>query len=294
MVIAFLLCTRMYFNSHSLCFMYRGDTFRHEFSRLREVRSLIPTGVNMIALTATASKSLQQSVIQTLGMRQPFVLSVSPHKPNITLAVTQFKSIEHDFEPVVSGLRQARLLYERTIIYCNLQSQCATLYLYFRKQLGSEMLEPKDAPDISRFRLIDMYTSCTESRVKDQIIESFTNPLSPLRIVISTIAFGMGIDCPDVRSIIHYGPPKDIESYVQQIGRAGRDQKQSHAKLLYYKPRHPIEDSMFKYCVNVDVCRRFVLFNEFGDYNHESINTLCACCDICSMKCKCESCIIKL
>ena len=105
--IAFLLCTHMYFNSYSLCFMYRGDTFRHEFSCLRDVHSLIPTGVNMIALTAMASKSLQQSVIQTLGMRQPFVLSVSPHEPNITLAVTQFKSIEDDFEPVVSGLRQA-------------------------------------------------------------------------------------------------------------------------------------------------------------------------------------------
>ncbi len=65
-------------------------------------------------------------------------------------------------------------------------------------------------------------------------MEQFTKP-SQLRIVIATIAFGMGIDCPDVQSIIHLGPSDDLESYIQETGRAGRDGQTAYAKLLITK-----------------------------------------------------------
>ncbi len=72
---------------------------------------------------------------------------------------------------------------------------------------------------LSRFRLVEMFTSCTPVTVKDQII----NSLSHLRVVISTIAFGMGINCHDVKQIIHLSPPDVLENYIQETGRAGRD-----------------------------------------------------------------------
>ena len=77
-----------------------------------------------------------------------------------------------------------------------------------------------------------MFTSCTETGVKNQILQSFTSPNSTLRIVIATIAFGLGVDCPDIRKIIHLGAPEDAESYIQATGRAGRDGKLSVAVLL--------------------------------------------------------------
>ena len=76
-----------------------------------------------------------------------------------------------------------------------------------------------------------MYTYYTHQTVKDKILELFTSP-SPLHIVV-TIAFGMGVDCPDVRQIVHWGVPEDIETYVQETGRAGCDGLLSCAVLFH-------------------------------------------------------------
>ena len=76
-----------------------------------------------------------------------------------------------------------------------------------------------------------MYTHCTHPTVKEKLLRQFTSP-SCLRIVIATIAFGMGIDCPDVRQIVHWGIPEDPETYVQESGRAGRDGKLSCVVII--------------------------------------------------------------
>ena len=77
-------------------------------------------------------------------------------------------------------------------------------------------VEPPGAPDISRFHMVDMFTSITDPNVKECILSSFQNIDHHLRVVISTLAFGMGADCPNVGQVVHYGPPDDIESYIQE------------------------------------------------------------------------------
>ena len=81
---------------------------------------------------------------------------------------------------------------------------------------------------------MDIFTSVTDQSQKDGILDAFTRD-SQLRIVIATIAFGMGIDCPDVQQIVHIGLPDDIESYIQETGHAGRDRQLSLATLLITK-----------------------------------------------------------
>ena len=106
-------------------------------------------------------------------------------------------------------------------------------YIIFQNCLRLEggFVEPSDAPDLSRFKLVEMFTSCTDDGVKVQIISLFTSEL-PLRIVCATVAFGMGLDCTDVRQVIHVGAPDDVESYIQETGRGGRDGNLSLATQL--------------------------------------------------------------
>ena len=85
------------------------------------------------------------------------------------------------------------------------------------------MTEPIGIRDLAKFRLEDMFTACTTASVKERILQSFGSPSSILRVVVATIAFGVGLDCPSVRRDIHWGPSADIEQYLQESGHAGRD-----------------------------------------------------------------------
>ena len=164
-------------------------------------------------------------------MQDELVVSVNPCKANIKYAIGSLNTTLDTFGPVVTEIRRQRQRLPRIIIYCRRIDECANLYLFFKEQLGVHFTMPPGAPDLPKFRLLDMFTSCTESAVKDEIVGAFTKE-SNLRIVIATIAFGMGVDCPDVRQVIHLGPPSDIECYVQETGRAGRDGLPALALLL--------------------------------------------------------------
>jgi len=89
-----------------------------------------------------------------------------------------------------------------------------------------------------------------------------------LRVVIATTAFSMGIDIPDVREVIHWGPPCNLEQYVQEIGQAGRDGEESQAILLFEKAGRYVLRSMKLYAENKSECRRWNLFKHFIQYHH--------------------------
>ena len=170
---------------------------------------------------------------------------------------------------------------------------CANVYIYLSQSLGCELTEPIDAPDIPEYRLIDMFTSVTDSDHKELIISLFTKP-SQLRVVVATAAFGLGIDCPDVRQIIHVGMPEDVESYVQETGRAGRDGKHALATLLKARSYHTCERSIKDYTMNDSQCRRDALFESMENYQHCHSGSNCLCCDVCALVCECGSCSLKL
>lgn len=126
--------------------------------------------------------------------------------------------------------------------------------------------------------------------MNEKVLKSFKEPGSKLRIVIATTAFGMGVDCPDIRQIIHYGATNLLEEYVQETGRAGRDGLPSRAVLIYLKPGRHVGDEMKVYGANIISCRRELLFQQFLSYVQEDVKSLCLCCDICAVMCECEKC----
>ncbi len=224
-------------------------------------------------------------------------MSEVPNRPNIKYVVhANPDSLEETFAPLVEEIRYRRVQMDRVIIYCRTYDSCSMIYLYLRSRLKAEATEPVGAKDLAVFRLVDMFNACTTPAVKEKILQSFCSPGGVLRVVVATVAFGMGLDCPNVRRIVHWGPSSDVEQYMQETGRAGRDGLPSTAVLYVADLKsHPTDDNMKEYYKNKRECRRQLLLAQFEDStcNPSSAvqsNSHCQCCDICEMVCMCSSC----
>ena len=257
--------------------------------RIGEVRSLLPIGVNVMAVTATATKTIRYSVSKTIGLKSPYVITRSPSKKNLFYCVGVFNGVEETFRPLARKLKNVRVAFPKTIIYGQSFSMCADIYIFLRRELGTNFTEPVYAPDVPSFRMVDMFTSVTDAGHKTEIIQLFKKK-SSLRIVIATIAFGMGVDCADVRQIVHVGLPDDNSSYIQETGRAGRDGHLSSVTLLQATTHHPVDTDIKEYASNCDKCRRDFLFTDMDNYVHNDMGSKCVCCDICAKLCFCGNC----
>jgi len=156
-------------------------------------------------------------------------------------------------EKVIKELTDKRLAYPKSIIFCKHYRDCSDLYLMIRRGMGKIFTEPVNSPDLSKFRMVEMYTSISTPAKRDDVIELFSTPNGQLRLVTATIAFGMGVDCPDIRRVMHWGVPSDKEEYVQGSGRAGRDGKDAEAILFEGKLGQHVSEEMKTYVNNKSV-----------------------------------------
>ena len=259
------------------CVSQWGHDFRPDYLEISAIRKLFPDTV-MLALTATATEHVRKDIIKNLDMKKPAVFISSFNRENIYLEVQpKHKAIEQ----VISCIHKHA--GESGIIYCHSRKQTDEL---------SETL------DKAGYSVLPYHAGLSdEVRAKNQ--ELFIK--DEVQIIVATIAFGMGINKPNVRYVINYDLPKSIEEYYQEIGRAGRDGLPSSALLLYspqdiHKIRWFFEESsspekdelllqgMIKYATS-RTCRRKTLLAYFGEkYEPESAQDseeMC-CCDVCS------------
>ena len=124
-------------------------------------------------------------------------------------------------------------------------------------------MEPPGSRDVHENHLVTMFRSAATQATKEKIEDSFCRVGSKLCVLIATNAFGLGLDCPDIRHVVHRGPPPDLDSYVQETGRGRRDLQLSVATLLYGKVSQHTGTDIRNYAACDDQCRRVSLFRQF-------------------------------
>jgi ATP-dependent DNA helicase RecQ len=214
-----------------------------------------------------------------LGQSNMFELVDSPDRSNIKLYVTKFKStlsLYELFDWLITKSLELRKSIPRIIIFCRSIRDCGRLHTMFLSKFLS-------VPEI--LNSIAMYHSNTLDHIKSEIQTDMCDPAGNIRLLLCTSAAGMGLNFSVVNYVIHYGPPYTTDSFIQQMGRAGRDGSQSYNLLLFScRQLRNVDREIVNYLYTAD-CRRQVLMSLYGG-QVENID-MHVCCDNCASKCDC-------
>lgn len=258
------------------CISEWGHDFRPEYRQIHTMIETINDDIPIIALTATATPKVQSDIKKNLGLENPNVFMSSFNRPNLYYEIRPKRSKEFAIKQIVKYIKENPR--KSGIVYC---------------------LNRKSTEDIAKVLNINgiragAYHAGMDAQTRPEVQDKFL--MEDYQVIVATIAFGMGIDKPDVRFVIHFDIPKSIENYYQETGRAGRDGLEGRCIAFYsYKDIEKLEKFMRDKPLSeremgaqllaetaayaeTSVCRRRFLLFYFGEeYDRDN----CGCCDNC-------------
>ena len=263
------------------CVSQWGHDFRPNYKLLGELRQQFP-GVPVIALTATATENVKIDVIHNLGIKNCETFSQSFNRPNLNYEVRSKTKAKDVLDSIASTINTS-YRGQSGIIYCHSRKNCEDIAAKLRQQYKI---------------MAHHYHAGMEAEEKKKVQRQWQ--AGAYSVIIATIAFGMGIDKPDVRFVIHHTIPKSLEGYYQETGRAGRDGKRSGCYLYYgYQDTSTLKRmidegegtwdqkerqrqmlrNVIQFCENKSDCRRVQVLNYFNEsFNREDCKSACDNC----------------
>lgn len=278
------------------CAVEWGSDFRPHYAKLgSELRPLLP-GVPIVALTGTASPEMQTQIIQTLNLKNPKMIVSTTERPQLHYEVRYIESDYDKLQDLIKFISIYRMRIKKLKLFR--KSSCgypACGIIYCRTRRSTEYIADQLNSELGKCS-VAFHAGLTNS-TKVDIMQKWINGDPEYAVIVATVAFGLGIDKPDTRFVIHFDLPQNMESFIQQTGRGGRDRKACRCILYYggadanrclqhakqFKDNTNSEKStlaLIKFAKQIDTCRH----ESVGKYFGESKHVCDYACDYCKNK----------
>ncbi|KAL3870211.1 hypothetical protein ACJMK2_038290 [Sinanodonta woodiana] len=286
------ICILVFDEAH--CISSWGLDFRPGYRQVSVIQSLFD--VPNLVLTATATKEIQRDIYDVLGFHREttFVVSDLPNRPNIFI---DLKECSEKYETELEWILNLLLKWDtrhKIIVYVRSINMCYQLYLWLVTRLMEKCFVGEEAGPSNR--RVEMFHANTDKESKERIINQFVKEDGTIEVLISTVAFGMGINIPNIDIVVHWGLPSSCISYWQEVGRCARDGRKGYAVCYAFKrSQSSCKDDTLKELALLSKCLRCSVLSNFllDGMDNQSLKMLemtgeCSC--VCDVVCSCDKC----